>query len=195
MPIIYLHAQPRTSAPAILSDVSASVRFVSPEPPTPPSSAQVGPSPVPSVLPAQATSSEPSASAAPNTPLVTSIVPASPSSLAASKTQAVRLATSFALDTAPEFTAATAPTGSISPAPSMTDAAPASSVQKASFRSSDAPATSARAAVPAPPSAEEATSVPIFYLHALEFGAPVWAKFTSSSRDEAARISCLRRSI
>ena len=147
VPIIYLHAQPRTSAPAILSDVSASVRFVSPEPPTPPSSTQVGPSPVPSVLPAQATSSEPSASAAPNTPLVTSIVPASPSSPAVPKAQAIQPAALLVLNTRAEFTAAT---DSISSASSMQNTALAASAQTASPR---------------------LNAVPIIYLHALEFGA------------------------
>lgn len=171
------HAQPIKSTPDTLPDTSASAQFVSSELPAPPTSAQDDQPAVSFGLSAQATSPEPPASAAPNTPLITSIAPVSRSSLAAPKTQAIQPAAPSVLDTAPEFTATT---DSISSALSMQNTVLA---------------TSARAAVPAPPSAEEATSVPIIYLHALEFGAPVWAKFTSSSRNEEAWISCSRRSI
>lgn len=75
---------------------------------------------------------------------------------------------SSVLDIRPEFTAAT---DSILPESSMPNTVPAMLTQKTSFHSSDATAASARTSVPAPPSAEEVASVPIIYLHALDFGA------------------------
>ena len=75
---------------------------------------------------------------------------------------------SSVLDIRPEFTAAT---DSILPESSMPNTVPAMLTQKTSFHSSDATAASARTSVPAPPSAEEVASVPIIYLHALEFSA------------------------
>lgn len=121
--------QPLRSTPDTLPDTSASAQIVSFELGTPPIFAQDDPPAVSFGLSAQATSPEPPAFAAPNTPLITSIAPVSRSSLAAPKAQTVRLATSFALDTAPEFTAAI---DSISSASSMPNTVPA---QKASFHS------------------------------------------------------------
>ncbi len=164
-------AQPLRSTPDTLPDTSASAQFVSSELPAPHTSAQDDPPAVSFGLSAQATSPEPPASAAPNTPLITSIAPVSRSSLAVPKTQAIQPAAPSVLDTAPEFTATT---DSISPESSMPNIVPAASAQIASPRLG---------------------AVPIIYLHALEFSALVWAKFTSSSRDKAARISCLQRSI
>ena len=110
-------------------------------------SAQDDPPAVPFSLSAQATSSEPPASAAPNTPLVTSIAPAFPSSLAAPKAQAIQPAVSSALDIRPEFTATT---DSISSASSMQNTVLTASAQTALPRLG---------------------AVPIIYLHALDFGA------------------------
>lgn len=144
-------AQPLRSTPDTLPDTFASAQIVSFKLGTPP--AQDDPPAVPSSLSAQAISSEPPASAAPNTPLVTTTMPASPSSLAAPKAQAIQPAASLVLNTRPEFTAAT---DSISSALSMQN-----TVLTASARTS----------VPALPSAEEVMSVPIIYLHVLDFGA------------------------
>ena len=141
------HAQSIKSTSDTLPDTSASAQFVSSELLPSPSSARDDPPAVPFGLSAQATSSEPPASAAPNTPLVTSIAPAFPSSLAAPKAQAIQPAASSVLDTAPEFTAAT---DSISSASSMPNIVPAASAQIASPRLG---------------------AVPIIYLHALDFGA------------------------
>ena len=138
-------AQPLRSTPDTLPDTSASAQFVSSELLPSPTFAQDDPPAVPFSLSAQATSSEPSASAAPNTPLVTSIVPASPSSLAAPKAQAIQPTASFVLDTRPEFIAAT---DSISPASSMLNTALTASAQTALPR---------------------LDAVPIIYLHALDF--------------------------
>ena len=146
-----MRAQPLRSTPDTLPDTSASAQIVSFELGTPP--AQDDPPTVSFGLSAQATSSKPSASAAPNTPLVTPTVPASPSSLAAPKAQAIQPAAPSALDNRPEFTAAA---DSTSPASSMPNIVPAAS---------------ARTSVPALPSAEEVVSVPIIYLHVLDFGA------------------------
>ena len=149
------HAQPIKSTPDTLPDTSASAQIVSFELGTPPIFAQDDPPAVSFGLSAQATSPEPSASAAPNTPLVTPTVPASPSSLAAPKAQAIQPAASSVLDTRSEFTAVAVPADSTSPASSMPNIVPAAS---------------ARTSVPALPSAEEVVSVPIIYLHVLDFG-------------------------
>ena len=161
-------AQPLRSTPDTLLDTSASTQIVSFELGTPPIFAQDDPPAVSFGMSAQATSPEPSASTAPNTPLVTLIAPASPSSLAAPKAQAIQPAASSTLDTTPKFTATT---DSISSALSMPNTVPAMLTQKTSFHSSDATAASARTSVLAPPSAEEVVSTPIIYLHALEFSA------------------------
>lgn len=142
-----MRAQPLASVQSTLSDTSVSTQIASFELSAPPTSARDDPPAVPSVLPAQATSSEPSASAAPNTPLVTSIVPASPSSPAVPKAQAIQPAALLVLNTRAEFTAAT---DSISSASSMQNTALAASAQTASPR---------------------LDAVPIIYLHALEFSA------------------------
>ena len=110
-------------------------------------SAQDDPPAVPFGLSAQATSSEPPASTAPNTPLVTSIAPTLPSSLAAPKAQAIQPAVSSALDIRPEFTATT---DSISSASSMQNTVLTASAQTALPRLG---------------------AVPIIYLHALDFSA------------------------
>ena len=144
--------QPRASIPTA-PNTSTSAQIVSFELGTHPIFAQDDPPAVSFGLSAQATSSEPPASAVPNTPLVTPIAPASPSSLAASKAQAIQPAVSSVLDTRPEFTAATDSISSTS------------SIQNTILTAS------ARTPVPAPPSAEEVASVPIIYLHALKFGA------------------------
>ena len=146
-------AQPLRSTPDTLPGTSASAQFVSSEFLPSPTFAQDDPPAVSFGLSAQAASSEPPASAVPNTPLVMPIAPVSRSSLVTPKTQAIQPAASFVLDNRPEFTATT------------------DSISSASSMLNTVLATSARAAVPAPPSAEEATSVPIIYLHALEFSA------------------------
>ena len=140
-------AQPLRSTPDTLPDTSASAQFVSSEVSAPLPSAQDDPPAVSSGLSVQATSSEPPASAVPNTPLVTSIAPVSRSSLAAPKAQAIQPAASSVLDNRPKFTAAT---DSISSASSMPNTVPAAPAQIAPPRLS---------------------AVPIIYLHALEFGA------------------------
>ncbi len=96
-------AQPLRSTPDTLPDTSASAQIVSFELDTPPIFAQDDPPAIPFSLSAQATSSEPPASTAPNAPLITL---ASPSSLAAPKAQAIQPAASLVLNTRPEFTAA-----------------------------------------------------------------------------------------
>ncbi|WP_298029467.1 hypothetical protein [uncultured Campylobacter sp.] len=141
------HAQPIKSTPDTLPDTSASAQIVSFELGTPPIFAQDDPPAVSFGLSAQATSPEPPASAAPNTPLITSIAPVSRSSLAVPKTQAIQPAAPSVLDTAPEFTATT---DSISPESSMPNIVPAASAQTSSPRLG---------------------AVPIIYLHALDFGA------------------------
>ncbi len=161
-------AQPLRSTPDTLPDTFASAQIVSFELGTPLIFAQDDPPAISFGLSAQATSSEPPASAVPNTPLVMPIAPVSRSSLAAPKTQAIQPAASSVLDNRPEFTAAT---DSILPESSMQNTVPAMLTQKTSLHSSDATAASARTSVPALPSAEEVVSVPIIYLHALEFGA------------------------
>ena len=83
------HAQPLRSAPAILSDTSASAQFVSSELMVSPTSTQVDPPAVPPGLSTQATSSEPPASATLNTPPIAPTVLTSHSSLATSMTQTV----------------------------------------------------------------------------------------------------------
>lgn len=98
-----MRAQPLRSTPDTPPDTSASAQIVSLELGTPPIFAQDDPPAVPSSLSAQAISSEPSASAAPNTPLVTSIAPVSRSSLAAPKAQAIQPAVSSALDIRPVY--------------------------------------------------------------------------------------------
>ncbi len=113
-------AQPLKSTPDTLPDTSASAQIVSFELGTPPIFAQDDPPAVSFGLSAQAASSVPPTSAAPNTPLVTSIAPAFPSSLAAPKAQAIQPTASFVLDTRPEFMAVT---DSISPASSMLNTA------------------------------------------------------------------------
>ena len=155
-------AQPLRSTPDTLPDTSASAQIVSFELDTPPTFAQDDPPAVPFGLSAQTTSSEPPASAVPNTPLVTPIAPTSPSSLSAPKAQAIQPAASSVLDTRPEFTAAI---DSISSASSMPNTVPAMPAHKASFHSSDATATPAQIASP------RLSAAPIIYLHVLEFGA------------------------
>ena len=140
-------AQPLRSTPDTPPDTSASAQFVSSELLPSPTFAQDDPPAVPFSLSAQATSPEPSASAVPNTPLVTPIAPTSPSSLSAPKAQAIQPDASSVLDTRPEFTAAT---DSISPASLMPNTVPAASAQIT------------------PPCLSAA---PIIYLHALEFDA------------------------
>ena len=142
-----MRAQPIKSTPDTLPDTSTSAQFVSSELLPSPTFAQDDPPAVSFGLSAQAASSEPPASAAPNTPLVTTTMPASPSSLAAPKAQAIQHAASSVLDNRPEFTAAT---DSISSASSMPNTVPAASSQTAPPRLSAAP---------------------IIYLHALEFSA------------------------
>ncbi len=137
--------QPLRSTPDTLPDTSTSAQFVSSELLPSPSSARDDPPAVPFGLSAQATSSEPPVSAAPNTPLVTSIAPAFPSSLAAPKEQAIQPTASFVLDTRPEFMTVT---DSISPASSILNTALTASAQTALPR---------------------LDAVPIIYLHALEF--------------------------
>ena len=141
------HAQPIKSTPDTLPDTSASAQFVSSKLLPSPTSAQNDPPTVSFGLSAQAASSEPPVSAAPNTPLITSIAPVSRSSLSAPKAQTIQPDASSVLDTRPEFTATT---DSISSTSSMPNIVPAAS---------------------APSPAEEVASVPIIYLHALEFGA------------------------
>ncbi len=140
-------AQPLRSTPDTLSDTSTSAQIVSFELGTHPIFAQDDPPAVSFGLSAQATSPEPPASAAPNTPLVTPIVPVSRSSLAAPKIQAIQPAASLVLNTRAEFTAAT---DSISSASSMQNTALTASAQTSSPR---------------------LDAVPIIYLHALEFSA------------------------
>ena len=155
-------AQPLKSTPDTLPDTSTSAQIVSFELGTHPIFTQDDPPAVPFGLSAQATSSEPPASTAPNTPLVTSIAPTLPSSLAAPKAQAIQPAVSSVLDNRPEFTAAT---DSISSASSMLNTVPAMPAQKTSFHSSDATAAPAQIVPP------RLGAVPIIYLHALEFHA------------------------
>ena len=140
-------AQPLASVQSTLSDTSVSAQISSFKLGTPPIFAQDDPPAISFGLSAQATSPEPSASAAPNTTLITSISPVSRFSLATPKAQAIQPAASSVLDTIPEFMAAT---DSISPASSMPNIMPAASVQTALPRLSAAP---------------------IIYLHALDFGA------------------------
>ena len=139
-----MRAQPIKSTPDTLPDTSTSAQFVSSELLPSPTFAQDDPPAVPFSLSAQATSPEPSASTAPNAPLITL---ASPSSLAAPKAQAIHPAASSVLDNRPEFTATT---DSISSASSMPNTVLTASAQTASPRLS---------------------AVPIIYLHTLEFGA------------------------
>ena len=140
-----MRAQPLRSTPDTLPDTSASAQIVSFELGTPP--AQDDPPAVSFGLSAQAASSEPPASAVPNTPLITPIAPASPSSLAAPKAQAIQPAASSVLDNRPKFTAAT---DSISSALSMQNTALTASAQTTLPR---------------------LDAVPIIYLHALDFSA------------------------
>ncbi|WP_297945099.1 hypothetical protein [uncultured Campylobacter sp.] len=142
-----MRAQPIKSTPDTLPDTSTSAQFVSSELLPSPTFAQDDPPAVSFGLSAQAASSEPPASAVPNTPLVTPIAPASPSSLAVPKAQAIQPTASFVLDTRPEFMAAT---DSISPASSMLNTALTASAQTALPR---------------------LDAVPIIYLRVLEFGA------------------------
>ena len=139
-------AQPRASI-TTAPDASVSAQFVSPELTVSPTSTQADPPAVSFGLSAQAASSEPPASAAPNTPPIAPTGPVSHSSLAAPKAQAIQPAASSVLDTRPEFTAAI---DSISSASSMPNTVPAASAQTASPRLG---------------------AVPIIYLHALEFSA------------------------
>ena len=113
-------AQPLRSTLDTPPDTSVSAQFVSSELLPSPTFAQDDPPAVPFSLSAQATSPEHSASAVPNTPLVTPIAPAA----------------SSVLDTTPEFTAAT---DSILPASSMQNTVLTASAQTAPPRLSATP--------------------------------------------------------